>query len=178
MHSIYLTFICSLLISSISGRVTPISPGACTTNAKWYDAVNLRWHHVSFAVADVCASAYFYQEVLGFRVQQSTLIPIGPCTMKSIVMTGGGGNLMDLNQMICPEGIPSPFPIGFLHHVYDVTDVGVFVDRMTKHNLTVVIPHTTMDVNGTHLELACYLDPDNIQFCGARQWGIMTSEAF
>jgi catechol 2,3-dioxygenase-like lactoylglutathione lyase family enzyme len=157
--------------------VENVGDGSCSTHSKWTDAVDLRWHHVSFVVEDVCASAHFYQEIFGFGVMQSTLIPMGPCQIKSIVLTGGGGNLLDLNQFICPPGIQGP-PMGFIHYVYHVNDVQVFANRVAAHDVPISINITSVDMNGLHIQLVCFLDPDGIEFCGARQWGKLTQNAF
>lgn len=149
--------------------------GSCEAHPDWMDRIEARFHHISFFVDDVCATASFYKEMLGYKVQSEINVPAMPpelpCPMHAILMTRGPGDLLDLDQWLCPPGVPLP-PAGFVHFVYMVNDIEVFHNHMAWKHVPVSLNMSVMRSPTQTIAIECYADPNGFQFCAAQNTGI------
>jgi catechol 2,3-dioxygenase-like lactoylglutathione lyase family enzyme len=143
----------------------------CTTNPKWQDELELRFHHLTIFSADVCASAEFWEDTLGYRVMQDFTIPAAPpvlpCPIRDILLTRAPGDTLDIDQWLCPPGMPTP-PPGYIHFTHFVNDVEAFDRKMAHKGVTVVMPITHITIGEQVITLACYQGPDTMVFCAGK----------
>ena len=162
-----------ILVALAGAMASQIEEGidTCTTHAKWQDALEMRFHHITFFSEDVCAAAVFWEDVLGYRISTDFSIPAMPpaipCPIRVMMLTRGPGDTLDLDQFMCPPGTPVP-PPSYVHFAHFVNDVDAFHNKMIHKGVQVVMPPTNIDANDQQITLACYQGPDTIVFCAGK----------
>lgn len=163
-----------VVISVVSADDIICGGSSCTASADWEDRIEMRFHHVSFFVSDVCAAAEFWKSTLGYKVQNEIHVPAMPptlpCPMHAIMMTRGTGDIIDLDQFECPPGVA--VPTGYIHFVHMVNNVQTYHNKMAALHVPIARNMSSLRVPGNHIDIECYYGPDNIEFCAAQNVGL------
>ena len=120
-------------------------------------------NHTGFVVRDVEESMKFYRDALGLHVDrrgESNTPGLAQCVgydgahIKTALLTGADGHVLELIQYINPEGVPRDAEAQYPRHVHGATHLAFIVDDIDE------VFQRLLDNGGQKLNSPAQMRPD------------------